>query len=93
MVEYNLSINAKISIFVCNVNSCSQRTILNERQKFPWEFPFYRSICESLAKEKGSTMWMFAISSKFVDRALYTRICIFGGGKGGNISLSYTDSA
>lgn len=56
-------------------------------------FPSTDQFASSLAKEKGSTIWMFAISSKFVDRALYTCICIFGGGKGRNISLSYTDSS
>lgn len=62
-------------------------------KNFVGNFPSTDQFASSLAKEKGSTMWMFAISSKFVDRALYTCICIFGDGKGRNISLSYTDSA
>lgn len=64
-----------------------------EDKNFVGNFPSTDQFASSLAKEKGSIIWMFAISSKFVDRALYTCICIFGGGKGQNISLSYTDSS
>lgn len=40
-----------------------------EDKNFVGNFPSTDQFASSLAKEKGSTMWMFAISSKFVGRA------------------------